>query len=600
MSSLFNPCQLYFDTLEKKVTEESEKFFNKLLEQSKINVEENKLLSSKYEESIKNLNDSKQLLNRFKTIKVIFIILIVVFSFTNIIFLFSEIYNGFSNLLFFIPTFIILLTLIIFFIIYLLTRNKKQINIHTEKSSFHKKESDELLAKCNSQINPLLSLFDYSDPDIIFEKITPLISLDHIFNKKKLAYLNEKGGIPCENTNSDSTTLYLKSGSINSHPFFIVKTRNHYMRSKTYHGTRVVSYTVSYTDSEGRRHTRTQFETLHASVLKPFPDYFINETLYFYSSKANNLSFNRKPFYLKKIDSEREYDKYIEKNIKNIRKEKKKSSSFVELNNEEFEVLFHALDRDDEREFRLLFTPLGQKSMVSLIKDSPYGDDFSFMKKKKTIEVHASHSLSADRTCLPSNYYSYSIDISKNLFVNYCKEYFKSFYFELAPILAIPLYQQTKKEPYKFKDENYPYNFSPYEHELVSNLFNKSEISKSQTAVINKTKYIESIGPWDIFTLTSKGFTITPRVDMIPRIAGNGRTYLVPVHWDEYIPIINNETIAIMKSDKNSKEVYSSYFNNSFHDDLKPYIKNNSYHYFQNKVFFVMSKKDTSIFKKQM
>ena len=595
MNDLLNPCKLYFDVIEKKVREESESFFDNLVIKSKINVEENDISSANYENSLSDANKSQELLKKYKKVETLFIILIVVFSLIRTIYFIVEIFNNFSNLAIFLPTYIILLILTIYFIFYLSKINRMRIINQKNNYSLHSSKVDKYLEECKKQIEPLLSLFDSSDQDVIFSKISPIISLDKLFDKEKLAYLHEKFSLESSNTNQDSSIIYSKTGKISGLPFVILKTNNFYMGQKTYQGTRVVSYQVYYRDSEGRSRSRTQFETLIATITKPCPKYFVDEVLYYGNPLAANLSFSRSPFYLKKIDDTKSYEKYIEKQIKVIQKEKKKSDSFVQLNNDEFEVLFHALNRDNEREFRLLFTPLGQKSMVYLIKSSPYGDDFTFTKKKKLNLISSSHVLSSNRNCDPVNYYSYSIKKSKELFVSYSTNYYSSFFFELAPLLSIPIYQQTKKESFHFDKKKYPYNSSLYEHEEVANLFNRSDISISQTEIICKTEYIESISSWDIFDVISYGYRITPKVEMVPRVAGNGRTYLVPVPYDEYNQVVDKEKVALLQKDKRDNEIISSYFNEEFKNKIKPFIKNNKYFHSRNKVFFLISNYDSRL-----
>ena len=77
----------------------------------------------------------------------------------------------------------------------------------------------------------------------------------------------------------------------------------------------------------------------------------------------------------------------VEKSIKSGKK------AFNRLPNEEFEALFMALDRDNEVEFRLLFTPLAQKNMISILraKNVGFGDDFIFKKRKELNYIKSMH-----------------------------------------------------------------------------------------------------------------------------------------------------------------------------------------------------------------
>ena len=595
MKDLLEPCKLYFDKLENKVIDESTKFFDSLVKESKMNVEKNKAASLKYEKEVECLNNAKKQLKKYNSIKVILIVLTIIFGLARTIFLIQQIISGFDIYYVLIPVYVVLLGLSIFFIIYLSKNNREKIISFKDLENKHLIKSKELLDECNRLISPLLSLFDYSDPDVIFQKVTPLVQLDTIFDKEKLAYIDSLTSCGVENTNIKSSLVFIKSGSINDVPFIILKFLNHYMGTKTYFGSRVVSYTVTYRDSEGRSRTTTRFETLTASVTKPYPEYYYSENLHFASNIASNLSFSRRPFYLKKINDEKAYQKYIDKNMKQILKDNSKSKTFVEINNDEFEVLFHAIDRNNEQEFRLLFTPLGQKSVVSLIKDSPYGDDFTYTKDKKLNTIFASHALLSDRSCDPKNYFSYSYEICKDNFIKYNTEYFKSIYFEAAPILSIPIFQQYRKERFNYDSKLYPYNYSRLDHEVIANLFSQN-IDSSATKTIRKTKYEKSINSWDIFNIESHGFDEHSKVDMIPKVAGNGKTYLVPVHYKEYTPNITRHKVAALKTSEKTKDIKNKYFSGDLFSRYTKYAKNKSYSYSKNKVYFLIDKYDSNIF----
>ena len=75
----------------------------------------------------------------------------------------------------------------------------------------------------------------------------------------------------------------------------------------------------------------------------------------------------------------------------------KENRDFTSMSNTDFEVLFDALDRTDEVQFRTLFTPLAQTNMVSLIRSQTgYGDDFVFVKANRMNFVATDHSQGRD------------------------------------------------------------------------------------------------------------------------------------------------------------------------------------------------------------
>ena len=84
------------------------------------------------------------------------------------------------------------------------------------------------------------------------------------------------------------------------------------------------------------------------------------------------------------------------------------------MSNTRFEVLFGALDRTNEVQFRELFTPLAQTNMVDLIlSKTGYGDDFNFRKRRRMNEIVSEHSQGRVMNLVPKDYTSYSFDFIK-------------------------------------------------------------------------------------------------------------------------------------------------------------------------------------------
>ena len=112
------------------------------------------------------------------------------------------------------------------------------------------------------------------------------------------------------------------------------------------------------------------------------------------------------------------------------------------MGNLEFDALFNALDRDNEVEFRVLFTPIAQKNMIELLKNEEFGDDFSFIKhlKLNIIDNKKDWVLNIFR----SHYRDFSYDIIKEKFFKLNTEYFDNFYRLFLPIFTIPVYHQHK------------------------------------------------------------------------------------------------------------------------------------------------------------
>ena len=259
------------------------------------------------------------------------------------------------------------------------------------------KKADELRALINkltneaeAQMAPLNCLFDSSISAHLFNKTCPLIEMDRIFDTKKYEMLREKYEM-WGNDDPNVSTLDIQSGSILGNPFVFFKELNMAMVNKTYTGTLTISYSVG---SGQNRHTVT--ETLRATYEAPAPVYSKNTYLVYGNEAANRLSFSRTPSNITGMD-EKEIHNYVRKHEKELdklaAKQMKKGGNYTPIGNNEFELFFGGLDRDNEVEFRLLFTALGQKSMMDLLKSKEgYGDDFSFRKIKGLNIITSAHS----------------------------------------------------------------------------------------------------------------------------------------------------------------------------------------------------------------
>ena len=102
--------------------------------------------------------------------------------------------------------------------------------------------------------------------------------------------------------------------------------------------------------------------------------------------------------------NEKQIEKMIAKETKGFEKKARKAltdnnpnTNYVQFGNNEFESLFGGENRDNEVEFRLLFTPLAQNNLIKLIKSKDgFGDDWYFQKAKKLNYIQSAHSQSFD------------------------------------------------------------------------------------------------------------------------------------------------------------------------------------------------------------
>ncbi|MGI6713881.1 MAG: MAG1210 family protein [Bacilli bacterium] len=406
-----------------------------------------------------------------------------------------------------------------------------------------------LQAEALQQMKALNDLFADGMQKELFQKTLPMIEFDSYFDTRRLDYLYGKFGLSDED-NKTRSTLYIQSGEIMGNPFFFGRDLVHHMGTKTYTGSLVITYTTT-TYVDGRRVTQTHTQTLYASLEKPHPYYHEIPYVVYGNEAAPDLSFDRTDSDAEKM-SEKQIERAVTRGAKKLekkaRKEVSKGGDFTMMGNTEFEVLFGAHNRDNEVQFRMLFTPLAQRQLLALMKDNKigYGDNFDFKKRKMINVVYPQHLLQSKFFVNPTAFHGYDVDAIRERFVDYNNTYFKEIYFAFAPLMAIPLYQHHKPQEYIYKDYYSSYA-SFYEHEHVVNRMNLEAFIHplSRTRNILKTSVVKSEDRRDYLQVDAYGFTTEEHVDYIPVRGNDGRTHNVPVHWTEYIPVEQRTEVAI-------------------------------------------------------
>ena len=572
---LLDPHHCYHSTLKSLHHKNAEDYFDDLVKKSNVNVEENHktIKELKNFESLYDVALKKE--NSFKTLKV-FLIVLTIISFISSIIMFFLAYSNDYDLLMYV---LIGVGLVILSVVLILI-NVLVVNKELKKRSAHRLEMQNNVSKYKSiayqQMRALNELFDYNMSAELMTKTCPLIQMDKNFDLEKYEYMHEKYGFT-HTTEHNCSVVLVQSGSIVGNPFIIEKLKFQTMVNHTYHGSLTISWTETVrVNGETRSVTRTQ--TLHASVTAPKPAYHYENWLIYGNDAAGTLSFSRTPSNVSGLN-EKKIDKIVEKGEKKLDDLVEKTlmddlpGTYTKLGNVEFDVLFGAQDRDNEVEFRLLFTPLAQQSLLKLIKDkNPYGDDFIFKKKKNLNYIHSNHSDLFDISALPSKFEGYDVEAMKTNFVNYNNEYFKSIYFDLAPLLSIPLYQQQKPVEYIYK-RNYVSNITSLEHEVMANGLNFELLKPSNCAtdLILKTKFNSKCENADEVEITSYGFIAEPRLTYVSVYGGDGRYHQVPVHWYEYISTNKTSFMQISKHDLTRKEYNDISSSNDYQSYLSKY-----------------------------
>lgn len=560
---IYEPLKTYKNELKDKHNENVNKYFDELVEKSQIDIAANKATITRLNKKIKLFDNIKKRISNYSFLRVFLIITAIVLFVLPLFHFNSDTYNlDFLGILIIALEFIVGIVLIVLIF--------KKINpfiksLKTEKNVLRKR-IDELTKEASIQMQPLNDLFEEEMALQLFKQTLPLINFDKYFDTKRLEYLVKRFGLS-DAPDYNRSTLYVKSGDINGNPFYISNDLVHSLGTKTYTGSIIISWTT-YTTVNGKRVSQRRTQTLTASVNKPYPYYKEQSYLVYGNDAAPDLIFTREDSDAENMN-EKQIDRHVKRKVRKLqRKERKaikKGGTFTTLAHSEFEVLFGAHDRNNEVQFRLLFTPLAQKQLLDLMKDKTigYGDNFDFTKYKKINFVYPEHLDLIKLNVHPSYFHDIDFEKIKKRFIDYNNEYFKSVYFAFAPILSIPLYQQNKPHEYIYGDL-YDGYVSFYEHESVVNTLGEERFKHkdSNTRNILKASLVKSGNNFDHVNVTAYGYKTEPRVDYVPRVGGDGRTHLVPVHWTEYIPVTETTKVDINVVNEEKNMTYRDHFEN--------------------------------------
>lgn len=538
---LLEPASAYRSFYKDKFKQNAEELFDELLKKSGVNVEENRATAAEY----RKLQNSAEEINKKASSKKAIRILLITLAVIAAVLLVVGIY--YQNIwLIVIPPIVAVAALMLIFAV-LNPKIKALMQEYAEAS----KKAAEILEKARRQIAPLLALFDSTMTLDLVQKTLPTLVIDKQFDMSRYDYLNGKYGL-CESYDNNYSVLGLISGEIIGNPFLVEKRLHHYMGQQTYSGYLTIHWTTYSTDSNGRRVTHHHTQTLHATVVKPKPFFNPETRLIYGNDAAPDLSFSHEKTHAERM-SENKLKSFVKGEGKKIQKMAQKGveTGFTEMANVEFDAIFNGTERDNEVQFRLLFTPLAQKNLLDIMKGgSPFGDDFDFVKAKCLNYIISEHAQAMDLDTDTSKYASYDVDICKEKFVSFNCAYFEGFYFDLAPLLSIPLYQQNKPREYIYKDV-YPRNYTARESEVLANKLGWKNFThpQSRTSAILKTDLTAKDGKIDVLTVTAYSYRTVHRVDYVSKLGGDGMIHQVPVPWIEYIPVSKETEMKLQASE---------------------------------------------------
>lgn len=555
---LMEPLKYYEEQVQEQYRQNTIAYFEDLVKKSGINVDANHKTVKEYKDELENINKLKGKLSKFSGLRIFLVIAAIV----GIIVAVASIWQFSSS----VATGIVMLVLgiavagiTIYFWFAKVNKIIKDSNSILEK---HNQKAADLLEEAKVQMAPLNSLFDDKDSFRIFEKTVPEFKFNNKFTPEHEDLMISKNDFVefLDVNNSVTDTL---AGTFCNNPFLYYRYNTHTMGTQTYHGELYITWTETYRDSDGNLRTRSCSQTLHAEVTKPKP-FYDNRTLLAYGCQAApDLTFSRKPTHSERL-SEKELAKVVKKGEKELQKKARKATAqggnFQEMANAEFDVLFGANDRDNEVQFRLMYTPLAQRNTVALIKNKVgFGDDFHFVKERRCTTVATEHSQKWDMNTSADFYKSYDVEDAKTKFLNRNFEFFHSVYFDFAPLMSVPAYLESPV-PSMEDPRKYERNYTTFEHETLANFLGASTFAAPDTATdtILKTKFVSKNDDTDIVEVNAYSYATEPRIDYVPVFGGDKRFHNVPVHWIEYIPLVKTSNMAVKALDMSEREFKNS------------------------------------------
>lgn len=402
-------------------------------------------------------------------------------------------------------------------------------------------------------MEPLNKLFRWDTVADLVMKTLPIMVIDRYVSTLRLQQLQEHFHWKADSPDNTSV-LACQSGTINGNPWIMVEELHQEWTLETYTGSMEISWREkeSYTDANGNQKTRwvTRSQRLCASIQKPIPAYKRNKRIIYGNEAAPELNFSRVPNPLSQSDGGFLDNIKMQMAISDLEKMSRDlSTSFTIMDNREFDACFNAVNRDNEQQFRLLFTPMAQQEMLKLLRDTDqgYGDDFSFTKCGMINILSSEHMDQLDISASPANFQHYGFDTIREKFISYSNEFFRSFFFSFAPLLCIPIYQQHRNFSDIYQGIIDSGEAAFIEQESFVNAIEDQHFRPDGaiTRCILKTDVLARSGEDVRVAVTAHAFYGEERIEYVSTYGNDGRYHNVPVPWVEYFPVSRTSELGI-------------------------------------------------------
>ena len=554
---LLNPLQKYNDVLKQKFAQETETYFDELVKESGIDVAKATEIGKKAYNAEREWNRYTRLYTKARKnwmiglgsvllgIALAVALIFGIFQFTGLL---DE--NG--DFGFFHPYImyiyigagaLVVIAIALFIARSVIAKNaKKRYQPLIDK---YGKEFKDYKEQGYTIMNPLNDLYDYDIQTTLLNRVTPLIDVDYHVDMARIEALGQKFKMGFS-LGAANSIVHTRTGAILNNPFVQYSVKSCHMINETYTGSLTIVYQKKYT-SNGKTYYMPVTQVLRASCTAPKATYRTSTVFAYGNEAAANLSFSRNKVlldhYNKIKNDERALNKEIDQEYNKLSKQVEKGKLGITLMaNREFEMTFGAINRNNDVEFRLLFTPIAQRSIVDLIK---HGHDFSFTKRGMMNYMYA---YGYSNEIPPYHFYHYDFNQAKRRFLDSNNNFFSAFYFQFAPVLAIPMYQQYPSHKYEYKGI-LTNHYLELIIEMIANTYPAATfLPNSQTEILVQCENIEVDYNVIRCQIHAYGHLIVPHVSYFPRKGGDGKIYQVPVHWKEYVPIEDVKPLTIIET----------------------------------------------------
>lgn len=557
-ADILNPVRYRTDFL-KEHASGTETYLNELLEQTGTSLKENQADCQEINALDKVLLKTKRKFSLFKAGMGILLTLLVVLMLTSIggaYYVFAEpgislspaaIYSIFASCI---------LVAVGFFVLIVLTSvclSKKSKKFKSTISNFEQ-VIDTKTQEAFVKLHDFYRAFNYSQVYSQMQAQIPEIEFLKSADTNFVKYV-EKNFDPVYVPSSTSMLVNYKAGYFYKNPFIVGMYKEMNMVPHTYTGSLAISYYSGFGE-----HRRLVSETLHATLVKPKPEYKHIAVNSLYANSVPELEFEKAPV----LDyNPAKHDKYIKQAEKTLAQIEKKNADFTPMSNTEFEALFPATKRSSEQKYRAFFGQVAQQNLVNFAKTLTSGRNYTYSKSHNTNEV-ALRELSESFDLNPLDFVDYDLTSFLSKYQKYAKELSASLCDSFIPYLSNPVLLEGNIS----KQPEYTRNASILEHLALLTKFKNSELLPSEAGI---NEYILEPLPEYENVCRVHSFKTVSRVEYVVVNAGDG-PHQVPVNWTEYIPVFKELRYEVQQN-----QADSNYFENNFFDqNNQAYTEENS------------------------